>query len=120
MPPLKSPPIKPDKSMLFFHIWNANFSVTSINSQIYMTKPKQAKKELSENTGTTFSAIMPPFTSRGKGGGHNCGNDSTLYIVHSGGDEFGPKCKFLEYQIWALLYLLRLKRSFDWGVRISL
>ena len=25
-----------------------------------MTKPKQAKKELSENTGTTFSAIMPP------------------------------------------------------------
>ena len=67
MPPLKSPPIKPDKSMLFFHIWNANFSVTSINSQIYMTKPKQAKKELSENTGTTFSAIMPPFTSRGGG-----------------------------------------------------
>ena len=41
--------------------------MTSINSQIYMTKPKQAKKELSENTGTTFSAIMPPFTSRGGG-----------------------------------------------------
>ena len=32
-----------------------------------MIKPKQAKKELSENTGTTFSAIMPPFTSRGGG-----------------------------------------------------
>ena len=46
MPPLKSSPMKPGKSMLFFHIWNANFSVTSINSQMYMTKPKQAQKKL--------------------------------------------------------------------------
>ena len=49
MPPLKSPPIKPGKSMLFFHIWNVNFSVTSINSQMYMTKPKQAQKKLFPN-----------------------------------------------------------------------
>ena len=65
MPPLKSSLIKPSKSMLFFHIWNANFSVTPINSQMYMTKPKQVQKKLSENTGKTFSVIMPPFTSRG-------------------------------------------------------
>ena len=65
MPPLKSPPIKPDKSMLFFHIWNANFSVTPINSQMYMTKPKQVQKKLSENTGKTFSVIVPSFTCRG-------------------------------------------------------
>ena len=32
--------------MLFFHIWNANFSVTPINSQMYMTKPKQVQKTL--------------------------------------------------------------------------
>ena len=75
MPPLKSSLIKPSKSMLFFHIWNANFSVTLINSQMYMTKPKQVQKKLSENTGKTFSVIMPPFTSRG--GGHNYGNDCT-------------------------------------------
>ena len=67
MPPLKSSLIKPSKSMLFFHIWNANFSVTPINSQMYMTKPKQVQKKLSENTGKTFSVIMPPFTSRGGG-----------------------------------------------------
>ena len=65
MPTLKSSLIKPSKSMLFFHIWNANFSVTPINSQMYMTKPKQVQKKLSENTGKTFSVIMPPFTSRG-------------------------------------------------------
>ena len=65
MPPLKSSPIKPGKSMLFFHIWSANLSVTSINSQMYMTKPKQVQKKHSENTGKTFSVIMPPFTSRG-------------------------------------------------------
>ena len=57
--------------MLFFHIWNANFSVTPINSQMYnvrdhLTKPKQVQKKLSENTGKTFSVIMPPFTSRGR------------------------------------------------------
>ena len=58
MPPLKSSPIKPGKSMLFFHIWSANLSVTSINSQMYMTKPKQVQKKHSENTGKTFSVIM--------------------------------------------------------------
>ena len=65
MPTLKSSLIKRSKSMLFFHIWNANFSVTPINSQMYMTKPKQVKKKLSENTGKTFSIIMPPFTCKG-------------------------------------------------------
>ena len=65
MPALKSSLIKPSKSMLFFHIWNANFSVTPINSQMYMTKPKQVQKKLSENTGKTFSVIMPSFTCRG-------------------------------------------------------
>ena len=45
MPPLKSSLIKPSKSMLFFHIWNANFSVTPINSHMYMTKPKQVQKK---------------------------------------------------------------------------
>ena len=64
MPPLKSSLIKPSKSMLFFHIWNANFSVTPINSQMYMTKPKQVQKKFSENTGKTFSVIMPSFTCR--------------------------------------------------------
>ena len=49
--------------------------MTSINSQIYMTMPKQAPKRLSENTGTTFSVIMPPFSSRG---GHNYGNYCTV------------------------------------------
>ena len=53
--------------MLFFHIWNANFSVTPINSQMYMTKPKQVQKKISENTGKTFSVIMPSFTCRGGG-----------------------------------------------------
>ena len=65
MPPLKNSLTKTGKTMLFFYIWNATFSVTSINSQIYMTMPKQAPKKLSENTGTTFSVIMPPFSSRG-------------------------------------------------------
>ena len=49
MPTLKSSLIKPSKSMLFFHIWNANFSVTPINSQMYMTKPKQVQKKYWEN-----------------------------------------------------------------------
>ena len=31
---------------------------------MYMTKPKQVKK-ISENTGKTFSVIMPSFTCRG-------------------------------------------------------
>ena len=35
---------------------------------MYMTKPKQVQKS-SENTGKTFSVIMPPFTSRGGRGG---------------------------------------------------
>ena len=65
MPPLKSSLIKPSKSMLFFHIWNANFSVTPINSQMYMTKPNKSKKKISENTGKTFFVIMPSFTWRG-------------------------------------------------------
>ena len=65
MPPLKNSPIKTGKSMLFFYIWNATFSVMSINSQIYMTMPKQAQKTLSENTEKTFSANMPPFSSKG-------------------------------------------------------
>ena len=30
-----------------------------------MTKPKQVQKKLSENTGKTFSVIMPSFTCRG-------------------------------------------------------
>ena len=67
MPPLKSSLIKPSKSMLYFHISNANFSVTPINYQMYMTKPKQVQKKISENSGKTFSVIMPPFTSRGGG-----------------------------------------------------
>ena len=75
MPTLKSSLIKPSKSMLFFHIWNANFSVTPINSQMYMTKPKQVQKKLSENTGKTFSVIMPSFTCRG---GHIYGNYCTV------------------------------------------
>ena len=57
--------IKPSKSMLLLQIWNANFSVTPINSHMYMTKPKQVQKTLPENTGKTFSVIMPSFTCRG-------------------------------------------------------
>ena len=68
MPPLKSSLIKPSKSMLFFHIWNANFSVTPINSQMYMTKPKQVKKKTLRKYWENFTVIMPPFTSRGGGG----------------------------------------------------
>ena len=54
MPPLKSSLIKPSKSMLFFHIWNANFSVTPINSQMYMTKPKQVQKNAQKILGNFF------------------------------------------------------------------
>ena len=62
MPPLKSSLIKPSKSMIFFYIWNANFSVTPIKC----TWPSQKKsKKISENTGKTFSVIMPSFTCRG-------------------------------------------------------
>ena len=52
------------------------------SSQMYMTKPKQIQKKISENTGKTFSVIMPPFTSRG---GHNYGNDCTksIFFLHS-------------------------------------
>ena len=67
MPPLKSSLIKPSKSMLFFHIWNANFSVTPINSQMYMTKPKQVQKKLSENTGKTFFRNYTLFYMQGVG-----------------------------------------------------
>ena len=38
----------------------------------------KSKKKLSENTGKTFPVIMPPFTSRG---GHNYGNDCTVFVV---------------------------------------
>ena len=65
MPPIKNSPHKIGKSMLFFTFEIPLFSVMSINSQIYMTKPKQAQKTLSENTGKTFSVIMPPFSSKG-------------------------------------------------------
>ena len=65
MPPIKNSPHKTGKSMLFFTFEIPLFSVMSINSQIYMTKSKQARKTLSENTGKTFSVIMPPFSSRG-------------------------------------------------------
>ena len=65
MPPIKNSPHKTGKSMLFFTFEMTLFSVMSINSQIYMTKPKQARKTLSENTGKTFSVIMPPFSSKG-------------------------------------------------------
>ena len=75
MPPIKNSPHKTGKSMLFFTFEIPLFSVMSINSQIYMTKPKQARKTLSENTEKTFSVIMPPLSS--KGGGHNCGNYCT-------------------------------------------
>ena len=65
MPPIKNSPHKTGKSMLFFTFEIPLFIVMSINSQIYMTKPKQARKTLSENTGKTFSVIMPPFSSKG-------------------------------------------------------
>ena len=65
MPPIKNSPHKTGKSMYFFTFEMPLFSVMSINSQIYMTKPKQARKTLSENTGKTFSVIMPPFSSKG-------------------------------------------------------
>ena len=66
MPPLKSSLIKPSKSMLFFHIWNANFSVTPINSQMYMTKPKQVqKKPLRKYWETFFRNYAPSYIQRG-------------------------------------------------------
>ena len=75
MPILKSSLIKPSKSMLFFHIWNANFSVTPINSQMYMTKPKQVQKKLSENTGKTLCPLLHA------GGGHIYGNYCTCLVL---------------------------------------
>ena len=65
MPPIKNSPHKTGKSMLFFTFEIPLFIVMSINSQIYMTKPKQARKTLPENTGKAFSVIMPPFSSKG-------------------------------------------------------
>ena len=59
MPPLKSSLIKPSKSMLFFHIWNANFSVTPINSQMYMTNPPRPNQ-------TSSSACWMSPTPRSK------------------------------------------------------
>ena len=67
MPPIKNSPHKTGKSMLSFTFEIPLFSVMSINSQIYMTKPKQAQKTLSENTEKTFSVIIPPFSSKGGG-----------------------------------------------------
>ena len=58
MPPPKSSLIKPSKSMLFFHIWNANFSVTPINSQMYMTKPKQVQKNSQKILGKLFYNLI--------------------------------------------------------------
>ena len=71
MPPIKNSPHKTGKSMLFFTFEIPLFSVMSINSLIYMTKPKQARKTLSENTGKTFCPLFHPR------GGHNYGNDCT-------------------------------------------
>ena len=58
MPPLKSSLIKPSKSMLFFHIWNANFSLTPINSLMYMTKPKQVQKNSQKILGKLYNLIL--------------------------------------------------------------
>ena len=65
MPPLKSFLKKPSKFMLFFHIWNANFSVTPIKPPNVHDQAKTSQKTLSENNGKTFSVIMPSFTCRG-------------------------------------------------------
>ena len=70
--------------------------MTPTNSQMYMTKPKQVQKKLSENTGKTFFVIMPPFTSRG---GHNYENDCTAtslftlnsYILPFPNNSFTPR-----------------------------
>ena len=67
MPPLKSSLIKPSKSMLFFHIWNANFSVTPINSQMYMTKPKQVKKKTLRKYWENFFRNYALFYMQGVG-----------------------------------------------------
>ena len=104
MPPLKSSLIKPSKSMLFFHIWNANFSVTPINSQMYMTKPKQVQKKLSENTGKTFSVIMPSFTCRG--GGHNYGNYCTGDHSHQCHLHHHQQCHHHRYRLVNLCFLI--------------
>ena len=79
MPPIENSPHKTGKSMLFFTFEMPLFSVMSINSQIYMTKPKQAQKTLSENTGKTFSVIMPPFSSKGGG---KITEMTVLLIIH--------------------------------------
>ena len=47
---------------------------------MYMTKPKQVQKKLSENTGKAFSVIMPSFTCRG---GHIYGNYCTTKDEYS-------------------------------------
>ena len=67
MPTLKSSLIKPSKSMLFFHIWNANFSVTPINSQMYMTKPKQVQKKTLRKYWENFFRNYAPFYIQGGG-----------------------------------------------------
>ena len=67
MPPLKSSLIKPSRSMLFFHIWNANFSLTPINSQMYMTKPKQVQKNSQKILGKLFPWLCPLLHPGGGG-----------------------------------------------------
>ena len=54
--------------MLFFHIWNANFSVTPINSQMYMTKPKQVQKKTLRKYWENVFRNYAPFYIQGGGG----------------------------------------------------
>ena len=53
--------------MLFFHIWNANFSVTPINSQMYMTKPKQVQKKTLRKNWENFFRNYALFYMQGGG-----------------------------------------------------
>ena len=96
---LRSVPSSPGRSF-FFYIWNATFSVTSINSQIYMTMPKQGPKKLSKNTGTTFSVIMPPFTPRGGGG---IITEMTVNQFIRQTSEAELKGWFLTFSLWCFL-----------------
>ena len=106
MPPIKNSPHKTGKSMLFFTFEMTLFSVMSINSQIYMTKPKQARKTLSENTGKTFSVIMPPFSSKG---GHNYGNDCTNNKTTSLGRSNWNEVRIMwKDPFWVKVFLLKL------------
>ena len=70
-----------------------------------MTKPKQVQKKLSENTGKTFSVIMPSFTCRG---GHNYGNYSTLFsresffspLTRTKGGGVAERCMMTRGGVW--------------------